>query len=95
MTFRVGQKVVCINAPVYSLHPSRYKELPKQGVVYTVRGYRSSKSILLFEIVSGFGDDGRGEAGFYASRFRPVIERKTDITVFTEILRKTNIGVDA
>jgi hypothetical protein len=98
MTFRIGQKVVCV-----AENPS-WKDyvafsFPRMGEVYTVRSigpaYRSRRDeseglcIRLNEIrnrPAGCGE----EPNFLAARFRPVIERKTDISVFTEILRKAS-----
>jgi hypothetical protein len=90
MTFRVGQKVVCIKGP------RRHRDLtqPKIGEVYTIRliypsSFTGEPGFLLEEIVNGLHPNGR-EYGFYADRFRPVIERKTDISFAHEILRKAS-----
>lgn len=85
MTFRVGQKVVCVNDGLVFLLGT--PDL-KRGQIYTVRKvYMNTGDLMLrLENVS---------SGWVATRFRPIVERNTDITVFTEILRKTNIGVDA
>lgn len=93
MIFRVGQKVVCIKA-----HPEWVRAccaVPLVGRTYTVRGIDDTGGLLLEEIVNRhhpFAFDistGRlspGEASFYVDRFRPVVERKTDIAIFTEML---------
>ncbi len=89
MTFRVGQKVVCVEGPTRPL-TSIQQQI---GEVYTVRATRLSAasnipSVLLDEIVNEFNPVSGTEWGFYAFRFRPVVEnkRKTDIAVFQRIL---------
>jgi hypothetical protein len=71
MTFRVGQKVVCVDAVGQELF-LRHDE------VYVVDSISPCGAYLRV-----------GHAGgHYKRRFRPIVERKTDITVFTKILRK-------
>jgi hypothetical protein len=86
MAFRVGQKVVCVKGP----RRHRNVNQPKVGEIYTIRLiYPSSLTgepgFLLEEIVNGLHPNGR-EYGFYADRFRPVVERKTDISIFKAML---------
>ena len=90
MTFHVGQKVVCIYR---FLHP-RYYGLapPNSGEIYTVSRLTvgaSMHGIHLAECPSN------NPFGWAAYRFRPVVERKTDISFAHEILRKTSHGADA
>lgn len=91
MTFRVGQKVVCVNdKPMFGWLWTNDK--PEIGTVYTVARviagrYGSYQSLLLVEICN---DD----LGYRAERFRPVVERKTDISIFTKMLTGTKIGAD-
>jgi len=92
MTFRVGQKVVCIRGP-FGCYVEGKKQ-PNMGELYTIRAIYTDVlrpqygvGLHLEEIENPTSLDGK-EPGFYSSRFRPVVERKTDITVFTEILRK-------
>ncbi len=88
--FQVGQRVVCINDRFHG-HKRNGFALPKQGQVYTIRrlvsrGY--GVGLLLNEIQNPerqFIND-YGEPGFLAHRFRPVVERKTDISIFTKML---------
>lgn len=89
MTFRVGQKVVCVDDS-----PDRFgRELGVvRGEIYTIRAVlerQGWQGVLLVEVDPG------SAAGWYASRFRPVVERKTDISVFHEILRTTKAPVNA
>lgn len=90
--FKVGQKVVCVdNNP----HPGRgwpKGECPSKGVIYTIKDMwiDFKESVEVFEFVElnrpissiMFGY----KSGYAASRFRPVVERKTDISIFTAIL---------
>jgi hypothetical protein len=67
----------------------------KSGLVYTVRasGFYTPVPgvpvVWLSEIVRPIrsqADEIYGEAPFAAARFRPVVERKTDISIFTAML---------
>ena len=94
MTFRVGQKVVCIdNSMAPGLQRWHGQTYPEIGPVYTVRAIVLSSSgyecLLLAEIVNPIPDGYRGEGGFEAVRFRPIVERKTDISIFTDMLMPT------
>lgn len=91
MSFRVGQKVVCI-APFDSTWAGW--ATPQQSKTYTVRAvsmgsvaqvrdYGPWFSVLLDEIKNPERD---GEPTFGHQHFRPLIERKTDISIFTELL---------
>jgi hypothetical protein len=92
--FRVGQKVVCIRGTGARV-PYRNQVVvgPMRGSVYTVRALQESdqgeEMLLLEELINPLFVDGL-EFDFSADRFRPVVERKTDITVFTEILHKAS-----
>ena len=105
MTFYVGQKVVCIDDNFDPLWKGPFSTghipiLPTKGSVYTIRrilpDFPFSNSvalgILLEEIVNAEVPliGGVQEHPFGARRFRPVVERKTDISVFTEILDREN-----
>lgn len=89
--FRVGQKVVCIyHRPE---HMRRADAIyPEKGGVYTVRGHcpgtDGKERIYLCEIVNVPMQCKLGtlEWGYLASAFRPAVERKTDISIFTAML---------
>jgi hypothetical protein len=100
MTFRVGQKVVCVNdgRPWKSWrswlghkwmefrHPYDH---PVIGVIYTVTDIQSSQwdgetFLLLNELDSGNPDV--WEPGYFATMFRPVVEHEADISIFTKML---------
>jgi hypothetical protein len=80
MTFRVGQKVVCVN----DTPPTNGRPLQvKKGEVYTVArsfDWFGEEGLLFDEIAPGAG------VGWHAWRFRPV----TDISFAHEILRKAS-----
>lgn len=91
MTFQVGQKVVCIGD--CTSEPVQGEVLVRKGEVYTVRGIvhfnnLDGPGLYLHEIRNPVIDttDGRVERAFGIEGFRPVVERKTDISVFTEML---------
>lgn len=96
MTFRVGQKVVCIDEPRASqkaMWPN--SNWPSKANVYTIRAINvwPDNTLLRLEEVDNRHLEGvlsSIEPGFPAKHFRPVVERKTDITVFTEILREAS-----
>jgi hypothetical protein len=100
MTFRVGQKVVCVSDHACDdprlLPGGEYvPNWPSVGAVYTVRGLRDGPvrpHLLLEEVINPerFFAEGVYEMGWNPTRFRPVVERKTDISIFTDILRKAS-----
>lgn len=80
MAFRVGQKVECINDK-----PDRWGRavLVQKGEVYTVAAvfdWFGLPGLLLEEVKT------KEAPGWHALRFRPVVERKTDISIFTAML---------
>ena len=84
MTFRIGQKVVCIDdGPCFDGSPYPIKK----GEIYTIKQIGDcspSTSCIGFSFVE------RGlHLGIWMwcqTRFRPIVERKTDISVFTDLL---------
>jgi hypothetical protein len=93
MTFRVGQKVACIARTIHPLadaHPGLWV-----GKVYTVTGIVheptwTTPGLLLAEISP------RGTyVAFESLMFRPIVERATDISVFTAMLTGSKIGANA
>lgn len=91
--FYVGQKVVCVDAE--RTNPYEKAELT-EGVVYTISSLvgeisRFAAPFSLPQHARGLGFNlqevpGRG-VPFAAIRFRPVVERKTDISVLTALLK--------
>jgi hypothetical protein len=71
---------------------------PVKGDVYTVRafvvpyvGYPGTPGMLLEEVINPPCPyfEGTFEPSFFPSHFRPLSERKADISVFTATLNKT------
>lgn len=100
MTFRVGQKVVCVDDSISRLSrilrwALRYPWNLRRGEVYTIQSLASDfygeSTLVLVEAKNPPVED----RGFFARRFRPVANRKTDISFAHEILRKTKRGVHA
>lgn len=101
--FHVGQKVVCVDDDprdlagrnVATLRPSI--QWPVKGHVYTIEAkavHWNMPVLKLIEIKNGPGrEKGRhiNEIGFAAARFRPVVERKTDISVFKAMLNLSKV----
>lgn len=91
MTFHVGQKVVCVDDKNWG-HPEPPLNWPVTGRVYTVRGFSAawdengSNGLLLAEVSSGNYFDAGEEVGFKRRRFRPIVETKTDISIFKRML---------
>jgi hypothetical protein len=89
MTFRVGQKVVCVDdTPNYWT-----RQWIKKDAIYTIARIHPPVgqpyvdhlgSVIGLDLVEVTGKPN----GFGSCRFRPIVERQADITVFTEILRR-------
>lgn len=83
--FRVGQKIVCVDA-------SGTNGIVENGV-YTVSDKCPECAVdgffgpmTFISIVGEAHDSGLKCNGWRASRFRPLVERKTDISIFTKML---------
>jgi hypothetical protein len=96
-SFRVGQKVVLVDASESRIGMPREEaeklgaNYPVEHVVYTVREIyltRLSRTpcIVLHEIDNRHIDIGGREPGFEAKRFRPVLSKPTDISIFKAML---------
>jgi hypothetical protein len=81
MNFRVGQKVVCVDA-------KRSDRRLEKGAEYQISEVFWIDSVGELGVGIAGVPSGHPVRGWRSSRFRPIVERKTDITVFTEILRK-------
>ena len=95
MTFRVGQKVVCVKAgmlpgqermiwdpgeeleegKIYTIHSTFFSETFGIALVRLAETKRSARTKLKW-----------GHDGYGAMRFRPAVERKTDISVLQALL---------
>lgn len=88
--FHVGMKVVCVEAMP---GPRWLEHHPAVGDVLTIRGLDPTEDgerlYLWFEEIRNMSfqyRDSFGEVSFNARRFRPVVSRKTDISVFLAML---------
>lgn len=102
--FQVGMKVVCVDDK-FSGGWDRIVKTPVKGKVYTIRQLLTFKActgqvvttVLLEEIVNPVRqwDSGLMEAGFVPRRFRPVVQRKTSIEIFKDMLNPVRERADA
>ena len=103
MNFYVGQKVVCVDdaaRPTAGLGWSFKKPNVHIGEVYTIGGFENGGGelgVYLLEVVSNYPPFPRSglSRSFYPDRFRPVVERKTDISIFTAMLNPSHQKVTA
>jgi hypothetical protein len=86
MTFRVGQKVVCIEG----CNESGF--LLIEGAIYTISGHGYFGSKFLYDLAEVSTSAPHAWRG---TRFRPVISRKTDISIFRALLVPSKQGADA
>lgn len=103
MTFRVGQRVVCISDGTTAMRKFPGSQYPLKNNVYTIATINDwpSGTLLTFCEMDNRNFIGKTvngvfctiEPGFGARHFRPLTERKTDISVFTKML--TPQGVEA
>lgn len=78
--FSPGERVVCVDD---SPNENGDSPLVVKGAVYTVRAsYGGGYGVTLHEL-----DCPSQYVGFRASRFRRIEEKKTDISVFTKMLK--------
>lgn len=99
--FQVGQKIIFVGVGNgIFLNLPRRVDVPERGKVYTVRevffdDIGKRVGIRLMEIRNppepftyppGSGLDGI-EIGWVATEFRPLVERKTDISIFEKMLK--------
>lgn len=88
--FTPGQRVECVDAS-----PSVYGDpsLLTKGTIYTIKSVNSENGrtgVTLYEMPDPSIHYRNGKAyrlGWRAERFRPIQEKSTDISVFTEMLK--------
>jgi hypothetical protein len=110
MAFYVGQKVVALPDPEggheYFIHPGHGLRLnePVVGQVYTIRGITESRLpepfgfLWLNEVHNEpmhLEAEGIVEVSWPDYRFRPVVERPTDISIFKAMLTPKTAEIDA
>lgn len=99
MAFYVGQKVECIGHPE-TVHSYYGEIIPEVGAIYTVRNIhfiKDREQLRFVEIVNpiNYYDSGPDECCFTAKFFRPIVERKTDISIFKAMLTPKSEEVPA
>lgn len=99
MTFHVGQKVVCVDANSPSFQNFNHsKNLLINREIYTIEwvGTDLPTGICMVQLCELPTKNQFDSPIYYqAKRFRPLVERKTDISFAHEILRKASKRVDA
>lgn len=94
MTFFVGQKVVCVDDSTVSFLGWCSGAEVTQGKIYVVRGIAVTAlgvpGLRLIERINR-GNSGLADYPYRATRFRPVTERKTDISIFSEMLTPNGV----
>ena len=103
--FVVGQRVVMVteyDAQSYARAASEGVTLPTKGSIYTVRGiepgagWQSNLTFIWLDELSNPPSCDGIEPNWDTNMFRPVVERKTDISIFTAMLTPAGrIPVDA
>lgn len=90
--FRVGQKVICVDDWQSKFPP--YEPCPlTRGRIYTVTKswlYKQRHPVVLVAEIK----KPKSHCGFDATRFRPIVDRKTDISIFTEMLKPNTPKVE-
>lgn len=89
-SFRVGQKVVCVDASDGALMSKRGEATGhlSDGNVYTVKSIRHEPDITFLRLEGV-------ESGWDSTRFRPAVDRKTDISIFKAMLNPSRQTVEA
>lgn len=100
MNFRVGQKVVCVDAK--ARYGTKLFATPiLEGEIYTIAGFQESVwvhgtiCVLLVEAKNSRPHSfGGRDIGYQADRFRPLVEKKTDagMAILKTILDEVNAG---
>lgn len=100
--FEVGQQVVCIDDDWSKWTSYDFEVIPNRpikGQKYTIRDMREvnfidgpSIGLYFHEIQNPIAvwKSGNYENAFWFKRFKPLEEKKTDISIFTNILNKVN-----
>lgn len=81
--FSPGQKIECVDSRLEA-NPNHRRTPLIKGAVYAVRevGGRTEAFVRV---------DGLGGLWWPARRFRPLVERKTDISIFTAMLKPQKV----
>lgn len=103
--FRLGQKVVCVDVGIYQPGRAVAGKYLRLGEVYTIQEvlefpHKEDRVVgLAVRLVGLVRPDHKhpvfSDYPFAASRFRPVVGRKTDISIFTAMLTPSKRKVRA
>lgn len=92
MAFYVGQKVVCVEGGKANEPPPR----AVTGAIYTISEvFRLGPYTMLQFVEMRYGGEFGWLPGFAAEYFRPITERKTDISIFKAMLNPSKQEVTA
>lgn len=98
MTFHVGQKVVCVD-DVPPMKPGviylPWDHKIARGEVYVVRWIGDDRDETCVRLQGVYRNYYGADTPYFANRFRPVVERKTNISIFTEMLTPSTPKVNA
>lgn len=100
LDWKVGDRVVYAPPPAFSPpQGSKHKPLVV-GKVYSLREIilhplTGDVGVLLAEVVNSIHPAFDTERGYYANSFRKVEPRKTDISLFTAMLNRTDVREEA
>ena len=92
--FHVGQQIVCVHDVGWP-SANEFRDVPVKGSIYTVRGfvspdvgYERTPGMLLEEVVNPPWEykEGVFEPSFHPYHFRPLVQHKTDVSVFKRML---------
>lgn len=97
--FEIGEKVICIDDRCYANTPMKGKKHPgiDKGKIYTIAGFAEEGYVFLEETINDwFYNDhlgivqfkGSKDGGWLKFRFNKLIKKKTDISIFHDILDK-------
>jgi len=89
--FRVGQRVICIDATPYNGDWADGVDPLIQGAVFTISRSNYPSPIFTGGVVISVREL-TNPYGYFASRFRPVVSRPTDISAFTKMLTDERLG---
>lgn len=91
MSFHVGQKVVCVDAAPDAGKRWVSSEQPVVGAIYTVSAAEFTSPINGRRCIGIAELSAPRSGGHRTSRFRPIVERKTDISIFTAMLKPQQV----
>ncbi len=90
--FQIGQKVVCVDVSIKKRGRIPVTQHIKKNGIYTIRAvgrdtvyFESEEQMVWLQEVrrSNYTHE---DAPFHAARFRPLVEKKTDISIFKKML---------